>query len=147
MIPPQKVTDINWYPWPTFWQQHNLTYFNIFKVCAFWQISKASCVPFSMLQRLNQHRSHGPIFSRYLTDCSWPALAGSDVGGGGFLGSFLTDPFPHPSCMVLLLEDMVWQASTYLVREEGRGRAGDGEGWGRIHYLPAWREGQDGSPT
>ena len=41
---PKKVTGINCDPWPTFWQQQNLTYFNIFEVCAFWQISKASCV-------------------------------------------------------------------------------------------------------
>ena len=39
----KKVTGINCEPWPTFWQQQNLTYFNIFEVCAFWQISKASC--------------------------------------------------------------------------------------------------------
>ena len=42
--PPQKVTGINWDPWSIFWQQQNLTYFNIFEVCAFWQIYKASCV-------------------------------------------------------------------------------------------------------
>ena len=41
--PHKKVTGINCDPWPTFWQQQNLTYFNIFEVCAFWQISKASC--------------------------------------------------------------------------------------------------------
>ena len=33
--PYKKVTRINCDPWPTFWQQQNLTFFNIFEVCAF----------------------------------------------------------------------------------------------------------------